>query len=697
MSLKSCVTVMLVLVFTALSTFAIDGHSSEVQARSFCQNWIDEQGGRRSIHSLSQLTQKPTGAIFLARLSPSGYLLVQIANDTSSLIGFSTTSPFQTDASNPVTEGLIGVIPDGKRSQAALSKSRSAESVEPLTTALWNQEDGFNVACPMDARAENGFSLAGCSGTSLAILLHYWQYPKKGSGSNTYVDDLYGEIAVNYEETAYQWDDMSLTSPDVDNTQLLFHCAVAVNTIFGPVESNSPSLEYKTYALRHYFGYNPGLYGMRRSEMSDAQWKALIKQQLDEGKPVLYFGSNELRTGHGFVIDGYAGDLFHINWGWGGNANGFFDLDNLNHTTINYNHFQHAHFDVFPASIQPVKALKASLNQTETEVSLSWEFSAQQRALEYFTLTYRLQGERYNYKYPQRATLFSPEDFTMAVPCTLRAVGHSFYVTENQPPDSQFTYIIYDADGVTPLYESPTLTAHHNNEIKHTLSQPLQIDDDFYVAIAPENATSGYPASNSTMVPKSSCHSVHGSAGAWNEYNYAPPGGRELHTSVFIDGTPQSGHFPRGGYIVLKNGSPIDTIESLETNEYIDTNLIGEKATYSLITFMDTLAHQSAPADTVTVAFTGTHTRFSGKDTQPGYRLVDGNMHLTLNHPSPVQIRLYDCRGVEILEICEKSVPRGVHRYSLAEHSRKMPPAGVYLLKVRIGNHTCTPGMLTHF
>jgi hypothetical protein len=43
-------------------------------------------------------------------------------------------------------------------------------------------------------------------------------------------------------------------------------------------------------------------------------------------------------SGHAFVIDGYdSNGLYHVNWGWGGSYDGYFQLNNLNPGSRTYN------------------------------------------------------------------------------------------------------------------------------------------------------------------------------------------------------------------------------------------------------------------------------------------------------------------------------------------------------------------------
>jgi hypothetical protein len=59
-------------------------------------------------------------------------------------------------------------------------------------------------------------------------------------------------------------------------------------------------------------------------------WISNLKTDLDAGRPVIYYGDDGT-SGHAWICDGYQGtDMFHMNWGWSGKYNGYFNIDNLN-------------------------------------------------------------------------------------------------------------------------------------------------------------------------------------------------------------------------------------------------------------------------------------------------------------------------------------------------------------------------------
>jgi hypothetical protein len=99
---------------------------------------------------------------------------------------------------------------------------------------------------------------------------------------------------------------------------------------------------------------------------------------------------------------------------------------------------------------------------------------------------------------PERATFFQMADFGIPYPVEITNLSHWFYEHSSYPWDNdQFKFKIYAADGTTLLYESDNLTAEHLVEYNYTLEEPLVVEDDFWVAIAPISA-SGFPSSTGT-------------------------------------------------------------------------------------------------------------------------------------------------------------------------------------------------------
>ena|GEM_PF-3227420 len=132
--------------------------------------------------------------------------------------------------------------------------------------------------------------------------------------------------------------------------------------------------------------------------------------------------------------------------------------------------------------------------------------------------------------YSETATFFQLIDFSLIYPATIEQVEAWFY-NDGTWDSSTFHFKIYDSDGSTLLYESGDLTAVHFAAYAHTLTTPLVVTDDFYVAVATD------PGSGNGSPYVLGCnylngHSYGGSAGAWTLYpNY------ELIRAVYLEGT----------------------------------------------------------------------------------------------------------------------------------------------------------------
>ena len=219
-----------------------------------------------------------------------------------------------------------------------LTEQRATTAVAPMLTDTWNQSCYYNSLCPEDSDGPCGHTLAGCAATSFSQIMRYWGYPTKGTGSHTYTPSGYPQQTADFGATTYDWanmpDNLSSTSSSTQIdavATLMWHCGVAVDMRYGPYGSGADPTDIAT-ALVKYFGYSDELSIVFRSDYSDADWLALIKNCLDIGRPVHYSGfDTDGSVGHGFICDGYnTSDLLHFNWGWGGYCNGYFSITALN-------------------------------------------------------------------------------------------------------------------------------------------------------------------------------------------------------------------------------------------------------------------------------------------------------------------------------------------------------------------------------
>ena len=245
-------------------------------------------------------------------------------------------------------------------------RAKQAVVVSPMLTTLWDQDNPYWKYCPKKS-GEN--TLTGCVATAMAQVMNYWEWPVTGSGtaSTTCEGTTY---TVNFANTTYDWDNMNnryalyynegdqyYTSTSLGTTAqqdavatLMYHCGVAVQMSYRTNDeggsgaqtvrfnSNNESYRCAQNALWKNFGYNKskikGYYrngGSGYSSWTRANWIAMLKEELDAARPIMYAGGDsQNQYGHSFVCDGYdSSNKFHFNWGWSGYCNGYYDVDAL--------------------------------------------------------------------------------------------------------------------------------------------------------------------------------------------------------------------------------------------------------------------------------------------------------------------------------------------------------------------------------
>jgi len=239
-----------------------------------------------------------------------------------------------------------------------------ASAVAPLLNTTWNQNYPYNSMCPADAGGSGGHAYAGCVACAMAQIIRYWNYPSTGLGSHSYYCDFtyqgngygnYGTLSANFGAATYNFSLMpnSLNGASQEQinevAQLMYHCGVAVDMMYGPNGSGAYDGNAAT-AFRTYFGYDDATIIYKTyGGYTDAAWLSVIKGELDNLRPVYYSGQGS--GGHAFVCDGYDDQNYlHFNWGWSGSYNGYFAATSLTPGSHNYSNSNSAIIGVSAAN-----------------------------------------------------------------------------------------------------------------------------------------------------------------------------------------------------------------------------------------------------------------------------------------------------------------------------------------------------------
>lgn len=206
----------------------------------------------------------------------------------------------------------------GTRGDAGLDPSNTVQ----LKTAQWSQDSPFNDL----VKEINGKKPPiGCVATSIAIVMKYHRWPDRGIGVLPAYDFTSGGVKYHVDGITlghtYNWDlmpDNYRNCSKEEATQLarlLYDVAVMSGMSFNPGGSEAGT--GSALKLTEYFDYDKSMFFTGRAQYRVSEWENLIKKDIDDGLPVIYSGFTE-SGGHAFVIDGYNGRYFSLNYGWGG-------------------------------------------------------------------------------------------------------------------------------------------------------------------------------------------------------------------------------------------------------------------------------------------------------------------------------------------------------------------------------------------
>ena len=223
----------------------------------------------------------------------------------------------------------------------------SSTVVRPLLPSTWSQSEPYWNQCPTDHGKR---CVTGCVATAMAQVMYYWKYPDELPDLPGYT---MGITVPPLPPVTLDWDNMlddyywTYTPEQADAVATLMrYCGQASYMIYSPDGSGSYGIEQ--FRAMQLFGYSMTSQFMKRDDYDAATWTTKLLEDLTAGYPVLYLGSGD-EGGHAFVVDGYDGHAFHINWGWAGNADGYFMLDAFSPTpTMGFNYGQEMIHDLYP-------------------------------------------------------------------------------------------------------------------------------------------------------------------------------------------------------------------------------------------------------------------------------------------------------------------------------------------------------------
>ena len=268
------------------------------------------------------------------------------------------------------------------RARAPRKAPANLAPVKPLTRTYFNQSGAQGMYLPV-VESENGaqrIAPSGCVACATAQVIAYYQWPNTVKATSAYTMAQNNIVAKNANCVEGEWMDVftpdskkvaSLPSYDINwnniiqgsyddytgyngntNTNFsskfrgetlekvkeigrlyLYVCCTLPMSYYGYSGTGSVSANIASI-LPKYWGYKNQIKVNQRRNYTQDEWIKLLYEELSNKRLVVYAGTAEKDDGstgaHTFIMDGYDGEgLWHVNWGWNGSCDGYFDFEKL--------------------------------------------------------------------------------------------------------------------------------------------------------------------------------------------------------------------------------------------------------------------------------------------------------------------------------------------------------------------------------
>ncbi len=213
------------------------------------------------------------------------------------------------------------------------------EEILPFVPTVRSQEEPFNNSCPI-YKHSNGTSektIVGCVATALEQVVTYYKYPSQlqdtlfGWETSHYnVDTIPQGTIIDFDNILNEYNDGEYSEKQAKAvSDLCYYCGIASHMNWAP-SSSGANFSNAIEPLKKAFGYQ-NVKHYYSSEFNVENWHKVLYEELKNKRPIIFAGYTTAMAGHAFVVDGINKDgLYHILWGYGGEYDGYFNLNILN-------------------------------------------------------------------------------------------------------------------------------------------------------------------------------------------------------------------------------------------------------------------------------------------------------------------------------------------------------------------------------
>lgn len=272
------------------------------------------------------------------RKQGKGFVIISLPSNK--IIGFSANSLWNEKTLPPSITYWItqlgeerkeGCHMQSRANHAQSEKKLDQENIPPLLTTHWHQAAPYNNMCPIieDGKIKTA---AGCVAIAAAQIAYYWRKDNPDCLLEDTPTYPYGQAPVTIsiaKGMPNNWNliaDEYTNNTDKDSQEAVAQLVYAIGTTsylnYGT--STGGQIKNAGNALYALFQLKSDYKAQKNENIQN--WLSIIYENLRKGYPVLYAGSTINNDGHAFVIDGYdsSTQLYHINFGWGGDGDGYY-------------------------------------------------------------------------------------------------------------------------------------------------------------------------------------------------------------------------------------------------------------------------------------------------------------------------------------------------------------------------------------
>lgn len=340
--------IILSLIVFALSTLSMQAKDrTEREMQSIASKRLGLSMSTMATKAVNTAVKKVSESKQLAVYNSKGRGFVVIAKDDdfAPVLGYSDTD-YDTDVMpcglkwwmSQVEKSLEVRKAHAQTYQPAVYASSTATN---FITTSWNQQAPYNTLCP---KIDGVAAPTGCVATAMAQIMYYYQYPVSGKGKGSYTVKT-SEGTTNYAcdiNSTYGWAKMKNkylrpTGDTDDAVATLMRDAGAASRMNYQADASGTIEWYAAKGFAENFRYDSlAISCLQRDFYTDAEWMEMVRKEMEAKQPVLYCGSDEIDGGHAFLLDGIKSDgKVHVNWGWSGSGNGWYDINILQPKSYN--------------------------------------------------------------------------------------------------------------------------------------------------------------------------------------------------------------------------------------------------------------------------------------------------------------------------------------------------------------------------